>query len=33
MFTKGLKGFEKIDTRGFDELKRIKNILLEDINK
>ena len=33
IFTKDLKGFEKINTRGFDELKRIKNILLENINK
>ena len=32
-FTKDLKSFERIDTKGFNELKRIKSVLLEDVNK
>lgn len=33
IFTKDLKSFERIDTKGFNELKRIKSVLLEDVNK
>ena len=33
IFMKDIKSFEKIDNSGFDELERIKKILLEDINE